>query len=538
MYSEVKGAVFSTMFFFSNWHFFFENSYQALQHHPLRHAWSLGVEEQFYLVLPLVVLIAHLIAKTTARSLKSWLGIGATLVALLSLGGGIALVNLSQRLSIPRYLLPQSFAYLGTPSRAWELFAGVALASITVKYWSKRSKSILFTISLITLLFLGLFIDSWVPFPGLLSVPVVLATVFLIISVQDRGLGAVVLGWRPLVKLGDISYELYLVHWPIWVILGLEKNQSLISKSLYLIGCFALASVLYEISQRYIRRIEISDWRMIGAFFVSFAIMPVALARYLPEVTVDHKIEFANVTGVYEINEEPCENSSITLSDFAKCIDTRIGDRPWILLVGDSHAAGIKKVVGNSGNADGYAVFTLSTYGCPFLLADSSNRLCDTNRALVMGIIEEKKPNLVFLANAVVRYLSVDDEGYLPRGLQDQIRQVGAAYLDTFVFVSDRGIPMLVWLEVPHILDEGKFASSKIRNSINGQIRDSASSVSRVSVLDPGQIICPFDVCSRRIDGIDVYTVGDPEHINNDVSEVFSDLVTDGLKIAGSTRAA
>lgn len=170
---------------------------------PLLNLWSLGVEEQFYLVWPLLL----------AALLRSRHLVGIVISGcLLSLAGAEIL---NHRSSAAAFYLPTF--------RAWELGVGALLAILERRNWhgahllsstlSRRATEI----GVLLILLSALFLNSRVPFPGLSAVPAVLGSALVIWagSSSSNGMISRTLSSGPLVYIGLISYPLYLWHWPL-----------------------------------------------------------------------------------------------------------------------------------------------------------------------------------------------------------------------------------------------------------------------------------------------------------------------------------
>jgi peptidoglycan/LPS O-acetylase OafA/YrhL len=174
---------------------------------PFIHFWSLAVEEQFYFVWPIMLFLAF-----KARRSKY-------LMVFLLVGVFAASLTLSILLS---HTAPTSSYYL-LHTRAWELAAGALtyLAAAKLTSLSPKMRGLLLAAGLTTILLSAFFITKSMEFPGWVAVFPVLGAACVILAgsggtmppLADR-----LLGNKPMLLLGNISYSLYLWHWPFLVI--------------------------------------------------------------------------------------------------------------------------------------------------------------------------------------------------------------------------------------------------------------------------------------------------------------------------------
>jgi peptidoglycan/LPS O-acetylase OafA/YrhL len=264
--------------YLANWHFIATGQSYIAQFlfttpSPLRHMWSLAIEEQFYLVWPLVVVGIGALAKRRAgRAPRQYRRFRAMLLGFILIVGVASLVRM---LTLYGASGDPNRVYYGTDTRAFIILFGAALGVISAGTPTVRGAlrlplivigstgALVLAVLMTTLTTSSAFLYRG----GYAVIALVMAVVLAAAAQPGRNPLAVILRWRPLVGLGLISYGVYLWHWPIglWVT---ADNTGLDGPALFVVRCAltlgaALAS--YYLVEMPIRRNGFSRLGRVGS---------------------------------------------------------------------------------------------------------------------------------------------------------------------------------------------------------------------------------------------------------------------------------
>lgn len=272
--SELKTIsrhIMAGIFFSQNINLFFESGYfdASTELKPLMHLWSLGVEEQFYIIFPIIVLF---LAKE-----RCTLFIAILCIMLLSF---IYCLKLTFSNINAAYYLPFT--------RMWELMVGCIIAFPEFKKRIKISKifaDFLSILGIFGILLSCFIIDSTSFFPGYVSLLPVIATAMLIVSGENAIINKNILSNKLIVFIGLISYPLYLWHWPIisyMKIIGIFDSRyvKIIAVALGLIA----ASLTYLFIEKPIKKIKDRKKIVFSVGGVTFIVVSVSVLSFFGKI--------------------------------------------------------------------------------------------------------------------------------------------------------------------------------------------------------------------------------------------------------------
>ena len=502
---QIRGDGLATLFYVANWHAILAgHGYWALfsARSPLEHTWSLAIEEQFYVLWPLVVLGA---LRWRKGSLRSLLGLVLGLAALSA--GAMALLYHPG--------VDPSRVYYGTDTRAAAILLGAALAIVlrlrapADATGRTRSRAGLEVLAFGATAGLGW---AWATVGGTSGglyrggfVLCGLAVVAVIASATHprRGPVGVLLSAAPLRWLGRISYGLYLWHWPLYLALspsrthlsGLELDAVRVSVTL------AVAIVSYHLVEMPIRRGALAGWRV-------RALAPASVAAVLAGLLVA-------TTGA-----EPAL-SLASSSEGRRASSSPAPPPPTgavrILVVGDSVALTVARGMDEVGAEEGIAVLNRGLLGCGVARASGAVRLgsgqvvtetaeCHAAPARWAGDLQTFRPDVSMLLVGAWDAADRQLNGRWTHPCQSTFDRWYDGEISAAVQLLSSASAPVVLVTAPYLRSDVVSASQaetdRRIDCLNAVFRKAGAHNPRVRLVDLASRVCPSHACLTREDGV------------------------------------
>jgi peptidoglycan/LPS O-acetylase OafA/YrhL len=358
----IRDDMFASLFYVANWRFIFDQQgyfqlFSATS--PLRHMWSLAIEEQYYLVWPLVVLACLRAGRGSTRIL------GAVCVV----GAAASIISMRMRF----HPGDPSAAYYATDARAHTLLVG-ALLALALLAWRPRPQARR-VLALVAVPAMGVVLAAAhsasgtgsTYYSGGSALFAVLVAVVIAGLLQPGPLSSV-LAWSPLAWIGRISYGLYLWHWPIdvWLVPSRVHLGSTALNLLRLGVTFAAAVASYYLVERPIRE---RNWNLRAS---GLAFVP-ALAVLTGVATVS-AVGAAGLPSYVWGFGDPLVCGTPRPSESREAVTAQARSGPLalaqsargqrVLLVGDSTACSLWPGLAATGNSVGITTDQASVFGC------------------------------------------------------------------------------------------------------------------------------------------------------------------------------
>jgi peptidoglycan/LPS O-acetylase OafA/YrhL len=500
---------------------------------PLLHLWSLAIEEQFYLLWPLLLVFA---------SRRKGMALAVT----------AALAVASYGFCIYATFHTPVAAFFSPVSRWWELMLGGLLAQhVMHRGMPGGLRGDALAIAGATLIAAALLlIDVSRPFPGWWALAPTMGTFMLLLAGPDTWLNRVVLSHRLLVGCGLISYPLYLWHWPILSFARIWQSQPLGTEAR--VGAIVLSIVLAALTYQYVerplrgggpqRRLAFGLAAFLaavgtagGAIYAAggFAFRPV-LDQVRTEIVVEEVLRQQNAC-----TDFPAMPAALATS----CIShVNPSGRSRVVMWGDSHVGVWTLEFEELARRKGFELFAFRTVGCPPLAGvrrsdvQGSGAACttlETSREKFDSIMKLNPDVVVLIARwplyahgwlrngellRETHFLTTDPAGVatlegsgaaLAETIPAMIKQMQERKIGVVVFKNP---PELKWTVANLRKSVADLTVSAAEHEANSRlIGDILAPLRGIDVIDPGATLCRSD-CQVVIDGRYVYS--DDNHLS------------------------
>ena len=562
---QIGEGGFASAFSFVNW-LFASNAVnylaQGQAESPFQHFWSLSVEEQFYAVWPMLLLIVGWLSLKLGFRLQRGLLTVVVLVAVPSFAWSIYLTATNP-----------GPAYFVTTTRGWELAAGCALAIMTSRTAAKVPvfvAAIVGWIGLAAVFAAAALYTSDTAFPGYsAALPVLGATAVIWAGPYAKSWGPVfLLKLRPMVALGDISYSVYLWHWPLLVIAAgvwgkLGPAAALLVAAVSLIPAWASYVTVERRVQNYLKDMTsksrpygIGAILIIGgaaaALILASMVPPAAppsTVKFVPSTVAGAKAALVGAETILDpsaprkvadsfpdVQPAPAQAASdlpdvnrngcmqdVESSDAKRCDFGSPTGKKTIAVVGDSHAAMLLPGLDQAATESGWKIISYTKGACPWIDVNindvnvkQGNRAFTQCRQWVQGVsaaLQADKPDLIIAGMSAYRTNdgAVDDAGTSAAKLIDGMHATWAPFLKNgipVVSVRDSPQPGTV---IPDCVAKNMTTLSrcavKKSDTTNPNPPEVAATngIPGTTALDLTDAYCFGDTCPAVIGGVLVY---------------------------------
>lgn len=495
---------------------------------PLLHTWSLGVEEQFYVVLPIA--IWAFVKFGQSRHLFTIFSLGA----LLSLALAEWLVRRD----------PVAAFYL-LPTRAWELLLGSMLAA-SQPWKLSRALSELIVWAGVAMIGVSIVVyDQFVLFPGIAALlPCLGAAAVIQIGRNQETSVSRLLSLPVPVFIGLISYSLYLWHWPLLVMPRIVLLRELTAPEivLSLVATLLMSIISWRYIEQPARRGTFRLPRLSPAFssvtaaasgVAIFVLAAMVLRTGLPD-RVPNAVERLDAAGRENVNEVVCDASPDCVKEIA--------GRPKLVLWGDSHAFHYTNVLEDIAARRGMSLSLETAPGCAPLVdvmqRDPDGRAEESclaeNTNVLTGILNDSQVRAVVIAARWTRFFfSHEDDEWRDVRTTDQDDPaivIEEALKSTIEKLANRGIRIVVlgstpefdrllpaclaratWLHWPETRCTFK-AGTEPGNPADMLMKKLANENLPARILRPYDALCPGDQCVRRVNSAPIML--DTDHLS------------------------
>jgi peptidoglycan/LPS O-acetylase OafA/YrhL len=509
---DLARAARSTSAYASNLWFALEASNyfaRGIEANPFLHTWSLAVEEQFYLLWPLVLLIGARRGGGRRRVflIMAWLGIVSLLLSVY--------MTAHQRV----------WAFYAMPLRAWEF----ALGGLACMLPPRRLGARLGWIGMALIAAPAVLYSRNTPFPGLAALVPALGTGLVLASYEGAALGPARLLSKPIWQwVGKLSYSFYLWHWPILALgAALMPELGVMGRVGLALGSLIPAAIAFHAVEQPIRAHRRLAPRV--GFTLAGALAVTVLTLSLSEFWRSRSIKETRKPGYARLIAAAHDDSDAVLNRCLanvgeaapkECVFGARDAATTVVLFGDSHAAHWFPAVQRVAAERSWRVVTLLKAACSpsrvanyYRLVGSVEPECSQWRAETLRRIGEMHPALVLMAG-YSGYRKADGQHAFSYsewrdGTKATLASLAAANVPTALLldnpVAAGDLPICLGRAMMHGSTSETACEAKLNGQIRAAERDAVRSFPRDSVIDLADQFCDGEFCGPIRHGMVVY---------------------------------
>ncbi|MEM7300519.1 MAG: acyltransferase family protein [Pseudomonadota bacterium] len=561
-YRLIVRSAFSVLLFLSNMMFWREIGYfdGAAAEKPLLHTWSLSVEEQFYVVFPLLMMLMF----KFGNKWRAYVLVGLFLLSLVA--------------SVWVTMKWPATGFYWSPLRGWELLAGSLLAcAITNQNLVSAIVRISVPLQIIGIALITLpivFYTEATLFPGYAAIPPVLGSVFLIAGgLAGRGTVWKLLSSKPMVFVGKRSYSLYLWHFPLFAFAFYlaQSTPSLTVRVVLIVLAVLLSMASYSFIEQPCRdRNFLSQLKVyVVSVSSSAALAALTLIIYFQNgvpnrfdgaafAAVEAKLDYNHDRYDCFLNEQN-KRSGPQLIEAACTVGQKNGLADFVLW-GDSHAETYRTPFAKAADTLGLSGRYVGGDGCvPAVRAGYYLRCLDYNRRILDGIVASGSVKTVVLVARWTLYLEMSvpnsslhyeplqpKNSTFPMDREDRFQQQLDDLTKIVGKLKSAGKSVVVLAPLPEPGVDGprtKFVASvgtgehlnnqlsledfKTRALPTLELLEKVATSLDVPLLYPHKMLCPKDKCLNTIGETILYH--DDDHLSREGAEHLSPLAMRAL---------
>lgn len=532
----------------SNFHFILMklNYFDApLQDSLLLHTWSLAVEEQFYLIWPFIIIAISL--KQHKKSNDNFFQSQSNYLSMLLITSLIACIALS--------VFHPRLAYYMMPTRIWQFALGAIgyfwVTQEAMFYDSKKTSRILLTALIILTILTATLVSPTQIYPGYLALLPSLAAFCLLLigDIDKNSLTSKMLSIKPLKLLGDLSYSLYLWHWPIWIISGLYISQNyLFHFTIAISFTFIFSALSFNFFESPIRHNNFLSKRskitLAGALFTIILTVTISyffqkIAHSNTNIPILKRFTDVKLTQPW-IYAKNCDQWYYS-AEVAPCMSGKMDAKHTAIIFGDS--IGLQWITAIESLYENpewrFIIYTKSA--CP--IVDEKifySRIgreyveCAIWRTKSIHQIKTLKPDIIFIGSALQEF----SQSQWIQGTQRILNELSPISKQIFIL---RSTPVLPYNGLDCLIRKkwaGQFINTKnmcepkVDNTYNDKvsswINDASKSFNNVSIIDMNNLICPNRICKLEQNNKVVYR--DDKHLTAEFVEEFTPFMSSAIQ--------